>query len=511
MEEIVSTTIGIIDLGSNSIRFTLMQTASDGSYTLLEEIKETARIGENMGIEKIIKQPALERAVQTVRLMQRFSRANKVDTILGVATAAVRSAVNGDELLQAIREETGLIIRTLSGGEEARYAYLGVINTIDLSDGLIIDIGGGSTEIILCRDREMVCHTSLPFGAVNLTEDFLPALLPGPGELTRLEEYLHSSYSSLSWLGSARGLPLIGVGGTVRSLGRIDRKRVNYSFSVLHGYWVTAGRVRQIYSLLGNARVDERKSIPGLSKDRADIILAGAAAVVKLLDLTDSPGVRISGSGVREGVFFEHLFAGRSAPVLEDVAEQTVLNLMSLYRVKKQHAMQVAKLSLALFDQLRPIHGYGSLERRLLRFAALLHDVGNAIGFFAHPKHTMYILLNSRLDGLTHREAVLTALIAAYHGKIELKTVLQQYGDVLLPGDAELVRRLGTLVRMSENLDRSESGVVEDLACTIGEKEILIECSTRDNADLEIRELYKRVTGFNKVYGKRFKFPREEA
>lgn len=507
----MSATVGIIDLGSNSIRLTLMQTGSDGSYKLLDEIKETARIGENMGPEKIIKLPALKRAVQTVRLMKKFSLANKADTIIGVATAAVRSALNGDEALQAIREETGLAFRILSGGEEAGYAYLGVVNTLEFNDGLLVDIGGGSTEIILCRDRKMVCHTSLPFGAVNLTENFLPAPLPGTGELDRLEEYLHSCYASLGWLASARGLELIGVGGTIRSLGRIDRKRMNYSLNVLHGYRAPAGRVSQIYSLLAATPVDQRKAIQGLSEERADIILGGVAALVKLLDLTDSPGVRISGSGVREGVFFEHFYKNRLSPVVDDVAEKTVLNLMSIHKVKRQHALQVAKISLALFDQLRPIHGYGAWERRLLRFAALLHDVGNVVSFFAHPRHTMYILLNSRLDGLTHRETVLTAMIAAYHGKIELKPILQQYGDILLAGDADLVRRLGILVSMAENLDRSESGVVEDINCAIGEKEILIKCKTRENADLEIRELYKKVTNFNKVYGKKFKFPGEDA
>ncbi|WP_104373060.1 Ppx/GppA phosphatase family protein [Desulfocucumis palustris] len=506
----MSTTVGIIDLGSNSIRLTLMQTGADGSYKLLDEIKETARIGENMGPERVIKPPAVERAVRTVRLLHRFSRANNVDTMFGVATAAVRSAVNGVQVLETIKNETGLSFRILSGREEARYAYLGVANTLDIKDGLVVDIGGGSTELILCRDRKMVCWASLPYGAVNLTENHLSAPGSGTGGLERLESCLCSAWRELSWLESARGLELLGVGGTMRSLGRIDRKQINYSLNILHGYFLPSGRVNAICGLLRDMPVEQRKHIPGLSKERADIILAGAAAVSALLAFTGSPGIRISGSGVREGVFFEHFHGGGPGPVVDDVAGQSVQNFMSLYRVRRQHALQVAKLSLSLFDQLVSIHGYGSWERRLLGFAALLHDTGNVVSNFAHNKHTLYILLNARLDGLSHRETVLVALIAACHGKIELKPLLQQYGDILEPGDDILVRRLGILVKMAENLDRSESGVVEELVCSIGEKEVLMKCKTRDDAGLEIRELYKNVTNFNKVYGKRFRFPKED-
>ncbi|AEF94821.1 Ppx/GppA phosphatase [Desulfotomaculum nigrificans CO-1-SRB] len=505
----MSRRIGIIDLGSNSIRLILMYIGSNGSYRLLDEIKETARIGENMGPERVIKQPALERAVQTIKLLQKFCRANKADSVYGVATAAIRSAVNGGEVLETIMKETGVSFRILSEEEEARYAYLGVVNSLDFHDALVMDIGGGSTELILCRERKMVQWTSLPFGAVTLSENFLPTSLAEPEQIEQLENFLTRQFAAVPWLETARGLEVIGVGGTMRNLGRMDRKRTRFSLNILHNYRIHAERVKDIYELLQNTSVDERKAIPGLSKERADIILGGVAAAVKLLDYTGAPGIRVSGSGLREGVFYEYLFRDWPEPIITDVTEHSVQNFMDLYRVRREHAEHVAKLSLSLFDQLRPLHGYGLWERKILRIAALLHDVGNVVSYYNHHKHSMYVLLNAKIDGLSHRERVLVALIAASHGRIDLKFKLQQHADVLFPQDGMLVRRLGTLLRMGENLDRSSSGVVEDVVCTIKENEVQIDCLASENADLEIRELYKKVTNFNKVFGKKFKFPKE--
>ncbi|CCO09050.1 Ppx/GppA phosphatase family protein [Desulforamulus hydrothermalis] len=501
--------LGIIDLGSNSIRLILMKIDENGSYKLLDEIKETARIGENMGPERVIKGPAVERAVQTIKLLQKFCRANRADNVHGVATAAIRYAVNGGEVLETIMKETGVYFRILSDEEEARYEYLGVVNSMEFKDALLVDIGGGSTELILCRDKKILHWASLPFGAVNLTENYLSGVVPQPAEIRRLEDFLKNQFTAIPWLESARGWEVIGIGGTVRNLGRIDRKRTRYSLNLLHNYRLHAERVKEIYQYLQTTTVEERKAVPGLSKERADIILAGVAAIAKLLDCTGAPGIRVSGEGLREGIFYEYLFRDWPQPVVENVTEHSVQNFMDLYQVRRYHAEHVAKLSLSLFDQLQPLHGYGLWERKILRIAALLHDVGNVVSYYNHHKHTMYVLLNARLNGLSHRELVLVALVAACHDKMDLKFKLQQHADVLFPQDGNLVRRLGVLLRMAENLDRTEAGVVQDVVCTIKENEVQIDCIALENADLEIRELYKKVTNFNKVFGKKFKFPKD--
>lgn len=506
----MSKRIGIIDLGSNSIRLILMTIGSNGSYKLQDEIKETARIGENMGPEREIKLPAINRAIQTIKLLQKFCYANRVDAVYGVATAAIRNAVNGSEVLETIMKETGVSFRILSGEEEARYVYLGVVNSLEFSDALIVDIGGGSTELILCKERMVTQWTSLPFGAVNLTENFLLTPVVQPEQVAKMEKFLKEQYSKVPWLDRARNLEVLGVGGTMRNLGRMDRKRTRFSLNILHNYRVHAERVKAIYHDLQNISVEQRKAVPGLSKERADIILGGLGAAVKLIDYTGAPGIRLSGSGLREGIFYEYLYPNKPDSVIDDVTEQGVQNFMDLYGVKRHHAEHVAKLSLSLFDQLRPLHGYGLWERKILRIAALLHDVGNVVSYYNHHKHSMYVLLNARINGLSHRELVLVALIAASHGKIDLKFKLQQHADVLFPQDGMLVRRLGVLLRMGENLDRTEAGVVRDVICTIKDKEVQIDCVADDNSDLEIRELYKKVTNFNKVFGIKFKFPKEE-
>lgn len=501
--------IAIIDLGSNSIRLALMQISSKGSFKLLDELKETARIVENMGPERLIKEAALVRAIQTIKLLVCFADANKADKILGVATAALRLAANGRETLAAIYKETGLAFRILSGEEEARYEYLGVVNTLAFNDALIMDIGGGSTELILCKNRRMMQWESLSMGAVTITESFFPGGCGQPHEVSRLEEYLFDCFSAVPWLNQSRGLEVIGVGGTYRNLGGIDRKAGNYSLNVTHDYRLDSARALQIYSDLQNKSVEERKSVPGLSKDRADIILGGLAVVAAILKYIGAPQVRISGCGLREGIFYEYLLKSHKYPVIDDVIEHSVQNFINQYKIKRRHAGHVARLSLSLFDQLIPIHGYGDWERGLLRIAALLHDAGSIISYYHHHRHTLYILLNNIIRGLTHRENVIVALVASYHGKLDLKSLLRKHADVLAPGDGMLVRKLGLLLRMAESLDKSEAGLIKDVCCTLLEQHIEIKCHSRENAQLEIRDLYKKVTSFNKVFGKRFLFLRE--
>lgn len=502
----MSQNIGVIDLGSNSIRLILMQVAANGAYKLMDEIKESARIGENMGLEMVIKPAAVRRTIETIKLFGKFCNANDVGTIYGVATAALRKATNSNEILEIIMQETGVSFRILSEEEEAYYDYLGVVNSLSFDNALIMDIGGGSTELILCRQRQLIHWTSLPFGAITLTENYLPTGRAEPGQLENLEHFLRSKFKLIPWLADASGYEVLGVGGTMRNLGRIDRKNTRYSLGLLHNYQVPANRVDEIYLKLQNSSVEGRKAIPGLSKERADIILGGIAAIKSLLDYIKAPGIRISGCGLREGVFYEHLFRNRPLPVLDNVTEHSMENMINLYSVRKSHGEQVAKICLSLFDQLQSLHGYGLWERKLLYIAAMLHDVGSVLSFYNHHKHSMYVILNRGINGLSHRELLLVALIAASHGKIDFKIKLRQYVDVLQPLDGMLIRRLGVLLRMGENLDRSEAGVVEEVVCEIKENEVEIACLGPANADLEIRELYKKVTNFSKVFGKKFKF-----
>ncbi|MCF8011359.1 MAG: Ppx/GppA family phosphatase [Clostridiales bacterium] len=506
----MSKNVGIIDLGSNSVRLNLMQIKHNGAYRFLDDIKETVKLAEGMGPEKKIKQEPMNRAVKAVKLFKRFCQANEVENTIGVATAAVRTAVNNKQILDILYKETGIHFRVLSEMEEARYGYYGVINSMSVSNGIIVDIGGGSTELVLCRNRKMVEYVSLPFGAITLTEKYISSPWIKDGEIKRLENYIYNKLTEITWLKNANKLNIVGIGGTIRNIARVHKNKINYSVDLIHNYFLSYNQAKRIYSSFQNVSADERKSFAGLSKDRVDIIVGGSAMAIILMKYLESPGVVVSGFGLREGLFYEYMFSNRKSIVLNDVTERSVQNMMLLYNVRKSHVEHVAKLSLSLFDQLAPLHGHDTWERNLLRKASLLHDLGTVVSYYNCHKHAMYILLNTRINGLTHREQVLIAHIVAYSGKINLKENFKKYADVFVLKDNKLVRKLGILLRMAICLDRSEAGIVNDIECIIKEKEVEIYNIGTQNSELEIRELHKKVTNFNKVYGKRFKFITKE-
>lgn len=467
--------VAIIDLGSNSARAMLMEVHGCEHYKLIDELQEPVRISENMGKERMIKPQAINRAVQSLKAFKKFCKVNDVSKIFAVATAAVRNAKNKFHVLNILKEETGITLRVLSGEEEAYYEYLGVVNSMTLQDSLIVDIGGGSTEIILCKNRKMMRCISLPIGAVNITEEFLSTDAIPEENIEALNEYLKSLYSEITWLEKVKNdnLSIIGVGGTMRNLARIDRSMVQYSFTnILRNYEVRGENIKPIYKKLYTTSLDDRKYINGISKNRVDIIVGGVAIASSLVEFVKSPKIRISGYGLREGVFYEYLFKNKSKSVVDDVIEHSVRNFMSIYNIRKKYVEQVSQLSLFIYEQLRKYYGYGEWERKLLYIASLLYDIGTAVCYYDYPKHTMYILLNARLNGLTHREQILIALITACHKKTSIKSIIKQYSDVLLPEDEVLVRRLGEMLRMGEKINRGSAGTISGVVEIIRKKDL---------------------------------------
>ncbi|MCD5414274.1 MAG: Ppx/GppA family phosphatase [Clostridiales bacterium] len=453
----------IIDLGSNTARLVLLQIYSNGSYRLLDEFKKNVRIIENINCNKKINAEAIKRTLNAVKIFRNYCNSCNVDEVICVTTAGIRNASNGKEIIDLIHNETGLKFRTLSGKEEAFYGYLGVVNTLKLDHSLIVDIGGGSTEITLCERKKMVNSISIPYGAVNLTNMFPNNYVNEPNNIDILNNFITAQFESISWLKNATGFDVVGVGGTMRNIGRIDRGKTNYSFGVLNDYHVSKKAVGDIYSNLQTMPISERKRIPDLSRGREDIIVSGVSIASNLMNYISSEKLRISGSGLREGVFYEKYLKYYTNSIADDVVEHSVQNLMDVYQVRKDYVQKVSRLSVALFDQLSTYYEFGEFERKLLRIASLLHTLGTAVSFYGFQEHTLYILLNINIDGLTHREHILTALICANHKKICLEDYFRKYEDILLSEDSNIVEKLGSILKTAIKINRENISLAHDI------------------------------------------------
>ncbi|MFZ5966692.1 MAG: exopolyphosphatase [Bacillota bacterium] len=495
----------IIDLGSNSVRMIIMKMYTDGSYKMIDQVKEMVRLSEDMGEEMTLKPVAIKRTLYTLKLFKKLIDAHKVDKIFTIATAAVRNAANQQFFLDKVRFETGFDFEVITGEMEAYYDYLGVMNTIDIQDCVIIDIGGASTELVMVENRQLKKAVSLPYGAVVLTERFLGKENVAPESIKKLEEFILKAFDNIKWLKDLKGMPVVGLGGSIRALAKVDKRKIGFPLESLHNYQMTRQEVISAYDEVTKASLEERKNIPGIGKDRADIIIGGFVPIQCLMNYLKADKLVISGNGLREGVFYKtYLEAlGHSGDLIDHVLFHSVENLLKNYDANIQHCKHVERLALSLFDQLKGLHRMGEAERKLLSVGALLHDIGMYVDYYNHHKHGFYLVLNSRISGLRNRELVMSAFIVGMHRTEDFKEDWKAYNMLIDKSDYEIIKKLSLFVKIAEKLDRNEYGSVEDVMCYTTADSVQIMLRTDNTPELEITAAMKNEKNFEKVFGKK--------
>ncbi len=491
-------TLAIIDIGSNSIRLVLVRIGPEGNYKIVHDIKESARLAKDFCPDRIIKPQRADMAVRIMKMFGNLCEAVQPDEIIVVATDAVRRALNRDELLDRIKDETGFKVRVLSGQEEAYYDYLGVANSMNITDALLMDIGGGSTELIWVKDKQAAELISIPFGSVNLTQLYDLNEKSKPEEES-LKRTLWENFDKISWLKNSGSPVLIGIGGSFRNIGRIDRRFKKYPLDLPHNYQFEVEDVRQIHHNIKNKPLKQRQRIKGLSRDRADIILGATTMVNTLLDYCNIRKLQISGYGLREGILYEYL--NRHGDFKGDALDWSISNNIKNYSLDHRHASTVYRHTWSLFRQLQELSSTTEDFSRVIKTAAMLHDCGIVINYYQQNQHILYTMLNLEINGLTHRELVLSACIAAYHDK---KTPVQisNFSPLLNNTDLAAIREVGVLLRLARSLDRSMSGIIKDLFVDIRGDDVIIKTSSNDDAQLEIYDALQHFEEFKRVFKK---------
>jgi len=482
--------LAIIDMGSNSIRLVLVHIGRDGNYKIVHDLKESARLAKDFCPEQIIKPQQAGIAVKIMKMFSHLCASQHPDEIIVVATDAVRRALNREEFLERIRTESGFEVRVLTGREEAFFDYLGVVNSMQVENALLMDIGGGSTELVRVRDRQAEGMVSLPFGAINLAE--LYGL-----KYEELKSVLFKHWDGISWLKSMEQPVLVGIGGSFRNIGRIDRRMKNYPLDLPHNYQMAGDDVKQIHSYISSKPEKQRKKLKGLSRERADIIIGATSMVHAFLEYGRIEEVRISGYGLREGIIYDHINGPDRVP--EDVLERSIINNIQNYHLDYKHARTVYRLTWSLYKQLESICSGGEDLSRVIKTAAMLHDCGIVINYYQQNEHILYTMLNLEINGLSHRELVLSACVAAYHDK-KTPVHVSRFAPLLQSSDLPIIREAGVLLRLARSLDRSMSGIIQDLQVNIRGKDVVIKTVGDGDAELEKYDALRHFDEFKAIF-----------
>ncbi len=475
---------GIIDLGSNTARLVVLRYRAGYRFQLLDELREVVRLSEGMGDSGILRAEPFERGLQALRTFHSYCEANDIDDVRATATSAVRAARNGDAFVEAALDRAGVELEVLSGEQEARHGALAVANSLDVSDAVVFDLGGGSMQLSRLEGRRFAGGGALPLGAVRTTETFVRSDPPKGKALKALRQHVREVLAPrLDALPA--GAPVIGVGGTVRNLANVAQSRAGYRPELLHGYRLHRRELEDLLEELAALPVARRRDVKGLNSDRADIIVAGGTVIAETLAALGADGVTISGQGLREGLFYPFMFP-EGDHLAPDLREFSVLNLMREYYDNPEHNHHVRLLALELFDQLAPLHRLGPEARDLLGAAALVHDIGMAVDYYAHHKHGMYLVMGRALPGYSHREQVLIGLLVRYHRRGSPAD--QGYAGALEPGDMERLSLLAGVLRLAEYLERSKAQRVRGVRCHLGGGVVQIEALAHGDAEIEVRE-----------------------
>ncbi len=428
--------IAVIDVGSNSVRLLVARQLTDSAFEVIDEEKLEARLGEGHASGQLT--PAgIERGLRALRIMAQVADSHSPSTIAVVGTEALRSAENSQEFIARARFECGLTVRVLSPAEEAFASFLGTINSTGLRDGYVVDVGGGSLEVIRVEGRGLAESRSVPLGAIYATERHFRGDPPSPRDVRALRKAVRASIS----IGAGPAV-LYGVGGAARNLARIVRLQRSYPLRRLHGFTITRRELSRLTRALTTRSADERRRIPGLASSRLDILPAAAVVIDEVLEMVGAPELHISGQGLREGIVWQELRGDR--PVLGDVRGASIAGLARANGIDELHAEPVVSAAAALFEAAAPRHQLGPEWLDLLLAGARLAGVGLHVDYYNRDRHAEYLVHSGDLHGFSHREVVLLgALVRAGHGG---SAELTPYRSLVLPTDAAAVTALGAML-----------------------------------------------------------------
>ncbi|AFZ12201.1 Ppx/GppA phosphatase [Crinalium epipsammum PCC 9333] len=471
--------LAAIDIGTNSIHMVVVRIQPAlPAFTIIDREKDTVRLGDRSQETGDLTPEAMARAIAALRRCQEVAKSLNVEQTIAVATSAVREAPNGREFIKRIEAELGLFVNLISGQEEARRIYLGVLSGMEFNNQphIIIDIGGGSTELILGDSHEPRSLSSTKVGAVRMTAEFVKTDPISNSEFVYLQAFvrgqLERAVEELKVQLQPGEIPrLVGTSGTIETIAIIHaQEKLGFIPSPLTGYQVSLKEIKELINRWRKLSYAQRAVIPGMSDRRSEIIIAGAVILQEAMILLGIDSVTLCERSLREGVIVDWML---THGLIEDrlryqnsVRERSVIKIATKYGVNLEYSDRVAKFAVSLFDQTQGLlHNWGKRERELLWAAAMLHSCGHYISHSSHHKHSYYLIRNGELLGYTETEVEIIANLARFHRKSSPKKKHDSYQNLPSKKYRQIVSQLSALLRLAVALDRRQIGAIQQFKC----------------------------------------------
>jgi exopolyphosphatase / guanosine-5'-triphosphate,3'-diphosphate pyrophosphatase len=440
--------VAVVDIGSNSGRVVVIRIGDGGALEILANGRAPFRLAHDLAGGGRIAAETIERTAAAVRDFRAIGESAGAETLIAVATSAVRESSNAEELLARIEAVSGVEVRIVDGDDEARFTFLGAVHGLPIENGLVADLGGGSLGLTRFRARREAGSWTLPLGSLRLSERFLGSDPPSPKELAGLAEHVRTTLTKAGVTEVGGDERLIGTGGTIRNLAKIDLASKRYPIPRLHGYVLTQKSVQETADVLASRGLSRRRSVRGLSRERADSIVGGSLAVLALLEHLRAAAMTVSGHGLREGVALDSMSLADAS--IQEVRRASVRGLAHRFSAwDPNRARRRSAIAESLLRSLEPEAGANARER--LGQAATLLDVGRSVDYYRRFEHTADIVTEADLDCFSHRKLALLSAVVRQAGDQGMS--ISRYRPLLGPGDRAAVARSATLLELADTIE----------------------------------------------------------
>ncbi len=494
--------VASIDIGTNSTHLLVAQINSDlKSFSIKFTEKSTTRLGERDD-EGNLTEEAIERVMETLKRFKEYCSSYKVEKILAAATSAVREASNGRDLIAKVKESIGFEIELISGSEEARLIYLGVLSGMSLKrkSHVILDIGGGSTELILANGEDTRALTSARVGAVRLKNDFFEDEPLTNSRIEFLKTFIQGSLEPSIGKIKRRlflneSVSMIATSGTAIALGNLISSDLGEPKQKMHGYKFTKTNLEVLIAKLINLSSLERKKIPSLSERRSEIIIPGGLILHTAMEMLDITDLTISERALREGLVVDWMLRRgmlkSKFSIQSNIRKTTVMHQADKFAVDKVRSERVASIALQIYDQSKNIlhNDLKNKGRHLLWAACFLYNAGKQINLSAYHKHSWYLIKNCELLGYSLSEKNIIAAIARYHRKTLPKKRHESWQILVSKEDRETALDMSLILRLASSLDKRPIPVISSINLTLIDNQIIFKLNP---SDLENKPLLEK-------------------
>ncbi|WP_297993299.1 Ppx/GppA family phosphatase [uncultured Clostridium sp.] len=489
--------VGIIHICSSKIRLMLAEVEDVGYFKIIDELRTPFKVCYELSKECILCSEKLHYVLSTLKTYKSLCEASGTKEIFTITTSFFNDLKDSEFIIDTIKLKLNLNLKVLSPEEEIKFTALSVNRSLNVNNSLIVEITGTSTNLISIKNKEIKDWKVIPCGGVNLTYTFNLADRILNSNLDEAISFVKDKLDNIPML-MDEFESIILIGDFAKTIVKMDKFKTHYPLELINNYELSEIGVHELYNMIKCKDLKLRRKVEGIDLDMVDIIFGCLLIFNEITKTVSIDKIQIANNSLREGLIYDYLY--KNYNVIENILDYSIYGILNSLNANIQHAKQVYFLSSVLFDELKPLHRLEDKYLNILKTGAMLHDCGISVNYHNHHKHSFYIILNSFINELTHKEHLMSAAIAASHRFNNYHLPLAQFSYLINKLDIDIINKIGALVKIAEGLDRSLVGVVKKLKVYFDDEKVVITVSSPANLDVEIHQAMRGKEFFKEIY-----------